>query len=273
VPWYARSAQLVAIGRESGFLFLLPRRPPIALDGVDSDAMSRVLAATGLPIERAELAELCDDGVIEQLVELGVLEVGSREDLAARYAPVRFDKPCKRLVVAVSGSIRVATFFGHIVTLADAFAEEVDVIVSPGAERFIKPQLYGYHGMRVWTDAYESAHDIPVPHKHLADANLILVAPASATTIERLASGACSDLASLVVAITKAPVVVVPSMHPNMWTHPAIARNVDRLRADGVWVIEPGVGFSVSDREERGVGASTIEADELLRALHAVLAG
>ena len=89
--------------------------------------------------------------------------------------------------------------------------------------------------------------------------------------LHKLASGACSDLVSLIVAATKAPVVVAPSMNPEMWTHPAIQRNVAQLRADGVWVIEPGLGFEVGQRDAIGVGPANFQIGSLLRGLAAIL--
>ncbi len=269
---YARVGELAAVGRGDSYVFIVPGRDPIALDGIDTAAMSRVLAATGLPIAAEELEALCSAATIDRLVELGVLEAGTREALLARYPQPPPKKRCKRLVVAISGSIRAASFLGTLLELADGFADEVDVIVSRGAHRFVRPRLYSYFGMRVWTDPYAPAHGAAVPHRHLATADLILVAPASASTIHRLATGACSDLASLVVAMTTAPVVVAPSMNPRMWTHPPIARNVAQLRADGIWVIEPGVGTTAADRTERGVGVAAVDGEPLFRTLDAVLA-
>jgi 3-polyprenyl-4-hydroxybenzoate decarboxylase len=271
VLWYLRAAGSAAVGRGNTFVFVGPGRDPIALDGIDTDAMASVLAATAVPIARAALEELCGAPTIDRLVELGVLRAGSEQDLADRAPPRPVKKRCRRLVVAVSGAIRTASFLGTLIELADGFADEIDVIVSHGARKLVRPRLYEYYGMRVWTDAFAPAHGVAVPHKHLAAADLILVAPASASTISRLATGACSDLASLVVAVTEAPVVVAPSMNPRMWVHPPIARNVAQLRADGLWVLEPEVGVPVAARDERGVGGM-IDGQALFRALDAVLA-
>lgn len=269
--WYARPVALVAVARKASFVFVVPGRGPISLDGLDVDAMSDVLAATGLPIARDELVELCGGETIDRLVELGVLDAGTQEELAARFPPLPTSRRCGRVVVGLTGAIRVASYLGHLKAVADVVADEVDVVVSEGAAEFVRPELFGYYGWRVWTEAHAPAHGIAVPHKHLAEADLVLVAPASASAIQRLASGACSDLISLVVALTRAPVVVAPSMNPHMWRHPPIARNVAQLRADGMWVIEPGVGAAVADRDDRGVGASTIDPEGLVRVLDTVL--
>jgi phosphopantothenoylcysteine synthetase/decarboxylase len=253
-------------------VFIVPGRDPIVLDGIDTGAMSQVLTAAGLPIDRDELEALCSAATIDRLVELGVLEEGTREALSARFPTAPARKRCRRLVVAVGGSIRSVSYLGAILELADGFADQVDVIVSRGARRFMRPRVYSYYGLRVWTDPFKPAHGAPVPHRELAAADLVLVAPASASMIHRLATGACSDLASLVVALTKAPVVVAPSMNPQMWKHPPIQRNVAQLREDGLWVIEPGVSAAAADRSDRGVGAAMADGEALFRTLDAVLA-
>src|SRR3989442_15074440 len=82
---------------------------------------------------------------------------------------------------------------------------------------------------------------------HLAKrAELVLVLPATARTLFRLAHGVCDDLLSLVVCATEAPVVVVPSMNPVMWRNPAVQRNVDLLRRGGRFIVEPGPGWEVA---------------------------
>lgn len=111
-----------------------------------------------------------------------------------------------------------------------------------------------------------------VPHAELADnADAVLVAPCSASTLHKLASGACSDLVSLVVAATKAPVIVAPSTNANMWAHPPVQRNVAQLRADGVWIVEPWRGTRVSKRGESGTGALGFNSLGLFRILDLIL--
>ena len=87
-----------------------------------------------------------------------------------------------------------------------------------------------------------------VPHIALAkNADLVAVMPATAGSISRLATGACSDLLSLVAIATTAPVVVAPTMNTAMWDNPAVRRNVDQLRADGVYVVEPTFFFEAAE--------------------------
>ncbi len=269
MSWYVRPAALVAVARHSSYLFVVPGRPaPISIDDIDVEAMAQVLALTAKPIARAELAAASSDEAIATLVDLGVLVEVEPPVASITTAPKR----CKHLVIGLSGSIGVAGALDHVVALADRFAAHVDVVISEGARNFIQPRLFEYYGFPTWLDPFTPAHGVAVPHKHLAAADLVLIAPTSASMLQKLATGACSDLIGLVVAITKAPVVLVPSMNPQMWVHPPIQRNVAQLRADGVWIVEPGLGRPAAARDEVGVGGGAVDIDGLLRVLDAILA-
>lgn len=274
VRWYLRPSNLVAVARGTSYLFVVPGQPPAVLDDTDIDAVSRVLAMAAMPIRHADLATAADDEAIATLVELGVLEVGTEPSLSGR-GPTRAaveQKRCKNVVAALSGAVHVASSISHVTAIQDLFADEVEVVISEGAQHFIQPRLFEYYGFRTWLDPFDPMHGAAVPHEHLAmRADLVLVAPASASTIRRLATGECSDLTSLIVAATKAPVVVAPSMNPQMWLYPPIARNVAQLREDGIWVIEPGLGFLVAQRDQGGVGGAALDRHGLLRALDAIL--
>ena len=76
--------------------------------------------------------------------------------------------------------------------------------------------------------------------------------PASAACCHRLAEGACSDLISLTVAATTAPVIIAPVMNTTMWNHAAVQRNLQRLREDGMYVIEPSLIVSAAELARGG---------------------
>src|SRR5678816_2580275 len=79
-------------------------------------------------------------------------------------------------------------------------------------------------------------------------ADLVVVCPASATTVSRIATGDCSDLVAAIVAATRAPVVVVPSMNDAMYGSPAVAANLQTLRDHGRYVVHPALGVEVAHR-------------------------
>ena len=162
----------------------------------------------------------------------------------------------------------------YVRRLAVEFAERLDVVLTRAARRFVRRRALAALGAGVWSDPFEQRGEILVPHAHLAAADLVVVLPASANAVFRLAHGATSDLLTLVVCATRAPVVVVPSMSPSMWHHPAVQRNVETLRRDGVFVLEPGPAASVAEAGARQVGGAGLGADNanLIGALEAILA-
>ena len=107
--------------------------------------------------------------------------------------------------------------------------------------------------------ASEPAHDSlwsdadPIPHTRLGrSADVVLVAPATATLLAKYAAGIADDLLTATLLATRAPVVVCPAMHTEMWEHPATADNVATLRRRGVAVVEPGVGRLAGGDEGAG---------------------
>jgi phosphopantothenoylcysteine decarboxylase/phosphopantothenate--cysteine ligase len=225
--------------------------------------------ATGMPKNVLET-------VLATLVKQQVVLTGPRAVLqrALPASKLSKERPCKRLVLGISGTIQAANLLGLARDLNDTFAEAVEVILTEAAVKFLRPEAVSYVGLRVWTDPFEAAGEINVPHIWLAHhADMVLVAPASAHTLHRMASGACSDLLSLVTVATHAPVVVAPTMNYAMFNHPSVKRNIDCLRRDGVYVLEPSLGFEISRSSDRsaefcGIG---VRPDTLVPLLKAVL--
>lgn len=274
--WYVRDPSVVALARGDEFVFFARGRAPLVLEDVDVDDLAEVLDASTVPVAGAALAELCTEDSLALLVEEGVLLRGSEEELRAqvpRRAPAPAAKPCRRIVVGLGGAVASVAAIDHVMTLATQVADEVDVVLTRAARRFVRRQVFEYHGVRAWTDAFTPRAGAGVPHMHLATgADLVLLAPASAATLARLAAGACSDLLSLVVAATGAPVVIAPAMNGAMWRHPAVARNVAQLRDDGMWIVEPRVGFEIADRTEEGaLGAMGFSAGDVAALVAVVL--
>ena len=120
-----------------------------------------------------------------------------------------------------------------------------DVILTASGARFVTPATFtGLTRGSVHTDLFA---DRGLPHVELAQrADLIVVAPATARTLARLAHGLADDLLALTVLGTRAPVLVAPAMEAGMWLHPATRRNVALLREDGVELAGPESGRHAS---------------------------
>src|SRR5262249_21836186 len=105
---------------------------------------------------------------------------------------------------------------------------------------FATRDLFEAYGVRTWVDAFERRDGIRVAHVSLgASADCVLVMPASASALQRLGDAACTDLMSMTVAASEAPVIVVPAMNSVMWSNPGVRRNAQRLRDDGMYVVDP----------------------------------
>lgn len=149
----------------------------------------------------------------------------------------------KRLVVGVTGSIAAFKVAGWASSMAGEEAL-VDVIMTRSAEKFITPLTFSsLTGRQVFTDMFEAERDGEMRHISLGrDADCILVAPATAQTIARLANGMAEDLVSTAVLAARVPIVVCPAMNVHMYEHPATIRNLDRLLTYGYEVVTPGSG-------------------------------
>src|SRR5438874_7157145 len=115
-------------------------------------------------------------------------------------------------------------------------------VMTEGATRFVGAATFSALASEpVRTSLWESPE--PIPHTRLGQtADLVLVVPATARVIGCYAHGISDDLLTATLLATRAPVVVCPAMHTEMWEQPAVQLNLDLLRARGVTVIEPGVG-------------------------------
>jgi phosphopantothenoylcysteine decarboxylase/phosphopantothenate--cysteine ligase len=149
----------------------------------------------------------------------------------------------KRIVLGVSGGIAAYKSADLIRRLRDAGAE-VQVVMTMAAQSFITPlTLQALSGNPVHVDLLDPAAEAAMGHIELARwADLVLVAPASADCIARLANGVANDLLSTLWLATKAKLALAPAMNQQMWAAPAMQANLDVLRARGVAVFGPAAG-------------------------------
>ena len=146
-----------------------------------------------------------------------------------------------RIVLGVTGGIAAYKAVEVCRRLVDAGAHVIPVMTR-GAEHFIgRTTLSALASEPVQTSLWDGP--TPIPHTRLGQtADLVIVAPATARLLGTYAAGLSVDLLTNVLLATRAPVLVAPAMHTEMWEHPAVAENMATLRRRGVHVVEPGVG-------------------------------
>ena len=148
-----------------------------------------------------------------------------------------------KITLIVSGSI-AAYKSAEIVRELVKTGHEVHVVLTKGGEKFITSlTLQTLSGNAVTRDLFDEAREAEINHIRLADqADVLLVAPASADLIAKLAHGLADDSASTIALATKAPMVIAPAMNVNMWENVVTQENVTRLKQRGVLFVEPEVG-------------------------------
>jgi phosphopantothenoylcysteine decarboxylase/phosphopantothenate--cysteine ligase len=148
----------------------------------------------------------------------------------------------------------------------------VRCILTKAAEHFVTPLSAGaITGERAFTDLFDAGSEFDVGHIRLArEADLVVVAPATANLMAKLAGGHADDLATAVLIATTAEILLAPAMNPRMWMNKATQRNIAQLTADGIALIGPNEG-EMAEAGERGLGRMA-EALEIADAAGKLLA-
>ncbi len=165
----------------------------------------------------------------------------------------------RRIVLGVSGGIAAYKAVEVCRRLVDAGAHVVPVLTA-GAERFVGRTTFSALASEpVHTSLWDDAD--PIPHTRLGQrADAVVVAPATARVLAAYAAGLSNDLLVATLLATRAPVVVCPAMHTEMWEHPAVQDNIATLRRRGVTIVEPESGRLAGG----DVGAGRLAAPELI---------
>ncbi|HSE33714.1 MAG TPA: bifunctional phosphopantothenoylcysteine decarboxylase/phosphopantothenate--cysteine ligase CoaBC [Pyrinomonadaceae bacterium] len=152
-------------------------------------------------------------------------------------------RPTKRIALGVCGGIAAYKAVEILRGLQQAGCE-VRVAMTKRACEFIQPLTFrAISGHHVVVDDYAPDNPDPIAHITFSQTiDLLIVAPATANMIAKFALGIADDFISSTYLAASAPVVVAPAMNTKMWQHPATVRNVEQLRKDGVYVIEPDAG-------------------------------
>jgi len=132
----------------------------------------------------------------------------------------------------------------ELVRLLKKAGHEVTPVLTKGGEHFITAMSLGTLAeSAVYTSLWELKDEVEIGHIQLSrSADFILVCPATADLLAKMSAGFADDLATTLLLATDKPVVVAPAMNVRMWQHAATQRNVARLKADGVRVIDPAEG-------------------------------
>src|SRR6266540_3980089 len=177
----------------------------------------------------------------------------------------------KRILLVIGGGIAAYKALDLIRRLQERGAA-VRSILTKGGQHFVTPMAVGaIAGERAFTDLFDPASEFDVGHIRLArEADLVVVAPATADLMAKLAGGHADDLASAVLIATDRPVLLAPAMNPRMWEHKATQRNLARLVADGVAMVGPNAG-EMAEAGEAGVGRMA-EPPEIVAAARSLIA-
>ncbi|MBO9421799.1 bifunctional phosphopantothenoylcysteine decarboxylase/phosphopantothenate--cysteine ligase CoaBC [Labrenzia sp. R4_2] len=184
----------------------------------------------------------------------------------------------KEIVLIISGGIAAYKSLDLIRRLKERGARVVP-IMTDGAQEFVTPLAVGaLSAEKVFTNLFDREAEHDVGHIRLArDHDLILVAPATANLMAKMAHGITDDLATAVLLATDKPVLLTPAMNPKMWQNPATLKNADTLRERGIAFIGPASG-EMAEKGEAGVGRMSEPLDiaaaaELLLRDQAIAAG
>ncbi|MBY0334907.1 MAG: bifunctional phosphopantothenoylcysteine decarboxylase/phosphopantothenate--cysteine ligase CoaBC [Acetobacteraceae bacterium] len=173
----------------------------------------------------------------------------------------------RRILIILSGSIAAYKALELTRALRRDGAAVSAILTAAGARFVTREALAGITGERVHDDLW--AAEAEIGHIRLARLpDLVVVAPASADLLAKMAHGLADDLASTVLLATRAPILVAPAMNPAMWDHPATRANIGTLRGRGVRVVGPGEGAMAEP--ESGPGRLA-EPPEILDAIRALL--
>jgi phosphopantothenoylcysteine decarboxylase/phosphopantothenate--cysteine ligase len=173
----------------------------------------------------------------------------------------------KTIVLGVTGGI-AAYKAAEIVRLLVKEGAIVRVIMTKNAQEFITPlTLQTLSGNPVATETFNLTQESEIGHIRLADtADLLLIAPATADIIAKLANGLADDLLSTVLLATTAPVLIAPAMNVHMYAHPIVQENMRKLSGLGYGFVEPAEGFLACGYEGKGRLADPEDIVEEVRA-------
>jgi phosphopantothenoylcysteine decarboxylase/phosphopantothenate--cysteine ligase len=166
----------------------------------------------------------------------------------------------RRILLVIGGGIAAYKSLDLIRRLRERGAA-VRCVLTAGAQEFVTPlAAAALAGSRARTDLFDREDEAEIGHIRLArDADAVVVAPATANLMAKMAHGHADDLASTVLLATTLPILIAPAMNVRMWLHPATQRNLAMLKADGVAVVGPSEGAMAEAEHGPGRLAEPLE--------------
>jgi len=208
---------------------------------------------------------------IRLLLAEGTAEVVARPSAAKTNAPARSETPARQILLIIAGGIAAYKSLDLIRRLRER-GIGVRVVMTRAAQEFVTPMAVGaIAGEKPFTDLFDQHSEFDVGHIRLArDNDLVVVAPATADLMARMANGHADDLATAVLLATDKPILLAPAMNPRMWTNKATQRNLKTLIGDGVLSVGPNAG-EMAESGEAGLGRMA-EPLEIVAAIEQLLA-
>jgi len=176
----------------------------------------------------------------------------------------------KSIVLGVTGSI-AAYKAAEIASQLTQSGAKVNVVLTEEAVQFISPVTFrAITGSPVVTGMFDLASEFSIEHVSLAKAaDIVVIAPATANVIAKLAAGIADDMLCCTVLATKAPVLIAPAMETNMYTNPSTQDNLSKLKARSFLIVGPATGWLASGKE--GLGRLA-DVSDIIGSIHQVLA-
>lgn len=159
----------------------------------------------------------------------------------------------KNILLIITGSIAAYKAL-ELIRLLKKNGHSVRCVLTKAGSKFVTPMsVAALSEEKVYGDIFNLKDESEMGHIRLSrEADLVVVAPATADIIAKLAHGQADDLASTLLLATSAPVLIAPAMNVKMWEHPATKRNIEQIKTDGATIIEPESGALACGEEGQG---------------------
>ncbi|MFD2169561.1 flavoprotein [Tumebacillus lipolyticus] len=181
----------------------------------------------------------------------------------------------KNVLVCIAGSIGAVEIQNYLTVLRSTWGSSIHVIMTESATKMIQKDTVNYFiDGNVFVNSTDSTDQFKIPHIHLtAWADLMVIIPASANIIGKVANGIADDLLSTAAMAAKCPVIFCPNMNEHMLNRPAMQRNLKQLKEDGYLIVEPGEEEAIQLSTGQKVQGAMPSAGQFIPRLEETLRG